>query len=102
MHHATVEVAGHKTNRRYKSRMKKEPLIGPIFITPERDPNILFALVFGSRDRGDAHPRSNLDLAIQFAEQYPIEYKKGPERVPFFISRWEAINRPRRCCPDRS
>lgn len=34
----------------------------------ERDPNILFALVFGSRARGDEHPRSDLDLAVYFAD----------------------------------
>ncbi len=43
------------------------PALRRVVVRAERDPDVLAVLVFGSRARGDASPRSDLDVCLVLA-----------------------------------
>lgn len=54
----------------------------------EQDTRLAYALVFGSRARGDAHAGSDVDLAIGLAD----DARLGPGEIGYLVSALEAAS----------
>jgi predicted nucleotidyltransferase len=49
--------------------IRTHPALGRVIARAERDPEVLAVIVFGSRARGDASPRSDLDVCLVLAPE---------------------------------
>jgi uncharacterized protein len=59
------------------------PALGRVIARAERDPEVLAVIVFGSRARGDASPRSDLDVCLVLGAGSLTDVAVGRKRLEY-------------------
>ena len=77
---------GPRRNCAYHGRVdsSRHPALGRVVARAEHDPQILAVIVFGSQARGDASPRSDLDICLVLTTGPESAVARDRKRLEYF------------------